>query len=132
MQGIVHLLNYLELVALPHPQPQEEPVGFPFQPPYKGRGAMLVLPTLLGLWGLTGGLDEAVQIGRVSQTGEKVFIPLALWLGQRPGLQTDRWKCPPPACGSSGCDMSGVFWAQYLVLKVNLRTPALRYISCLC
>lgn len=44
MQGIVHLLNYLEPITL-------QLVGSPFQPPYKGRGAVLVL---LGLWGLMG------------------------------------------------------------------------------
>lgn len=75
MQGIVHSFSYLELVTLPHAKPWEEPVGFPFQPPYKGRGVML------GLWGLTEELDEAAQIGRDSQTGGKAFIPLALWLG---------------------------------------------------
>lgn len=117
MQGSVHSLNYLGLVTPPHPKPWQEPVGFPFQPPYKGRGAVLVLLTVLGLWALTGELDEAAQIGRASQAGEKVFSPVAGTETWTP--DTCLWECPSPACGCLGCDMSGVFWAQYLVLKVN-------------
>ena len=39
---------------------------FPLQPSYKGNEAVLVLPTAPGLWGLTGELSEAAQMGRAS------------------------------------------------------------------